>query len=506
MLTWQRSSIDGKECKMANTDTSNTLKCEIPVDNHAESQWNQLDWDKANKIVSRLQTRISKAQKLNETNLVKRLQHLLVNSFYAKALAVRRVSQENKGKHTPGIDGIVWNSDDMKMKATLSLNVGKYKSKALRRIYIPKKNGKLRPLSIPTMYDRAMQALFALALDPVQEATADPSSYGFRIGRSCQDAMRHITNCTSKKGSSQWILEGDIKGCFDNFSHHWILNNIQMDRKILKQFLKAGYIFQERLFPTETGSPQGGVISPIIANMVLNGMEKMIVENIPKARLIRFADDFVVTCRTEEDAEKAKDLISDFLIVRGLELSEEKTKITHIMEGFDFLGWNFRKFKCHDRQKLRVRPSKKSLESIKESIKTTVSGQGKALTQDQLIALLNPKILGWCNYHKNTSVSRTFNYLDFYLYDTLHRWALHRHRNKPKSWVQKRYWHRSGRRNYVFMTENARLTMPSDIKYKRHVMIKSNTNPYIDFEYYAERKARRKLKLERGYRDRSFTS
>ncbi|MDR0309610.1 MAG: reverse transcriptase N-terminal domain-containing protein, partial [Candidatus Methanoplasma sp.] len=237
--------------------------------------WETIDWEKAEAHVSRLQYRISKAQQRCETNLVKRLQYLLVNSFYAKALAVRRVT-DSKGRHTSGVDGEIWSTSKSKMDAVRRLNIGRYRARPLRRVYIPKKNGKLRPLSIPTMYDRAMQALYLMALDPVQETTADPNSYGFRKGRCCHDARGQLFLLLSKKSSAQWVLEGDIRGCFDHISHDWLMENIPMDKPILRQFLKAGYVFKERLFPNEEGTPQGGVISPTLANMALNGMERLL--------------------------------------------------------------------------------------------------------------------------------------------------------------------------------------------------------------------------------------
>lgn len=257
------------------------------------TSWNNIDWDKASTMVNRMQYRISKAWKNGNFNLAKRLQYLLSNSFYAKALAVRKVTS-NKGKHTAGIDGLLWQTDRQKTKAVENLVIKGYRAKPLRRVYIPKKSGKLRPLSIPTMEDRAMQTLFNMCLDPIQEATADPNSYGFRLGRSCQDARERLHVILSRKNSVQWILEGDIKGCFDHISHEWMESNIPMNKKVLHQFLKAGYVFQERLFPNEEGTPQGGAISPTLANMVLNGMEGLLSEHFgknAKIRLTRFADD-----------------------------------------------------------------------------------------------------------------------------------------------------------------------------------------------------------------------
>jgi RNA-directed DNA polymerase len=294
MLTCFWSSIEGELSMVHNAGISTTSEEERPADAIGVRQWKDIDFQKAEADVKHLQRRISKAFIDGKTALAKRLSYLLVNSWSAKVLAVRRVSEQNQGRHTPGVDGKLWLTDKQKMDAVNSLNKGRYRAKPLRRIYIPKKNGKLRPLSIPTMYDRAMQALYALALDPIQEATADPNSYGFRIGRSCQDAMGEIQLMMASSKRPEWVLEGDIKGCFDNISHDWMMENIPMDKAILKQFIKSGFVFGERLFPTERGSPQGGVISPILANMVLNGMERIVKENYPRANLTRFADDFVV--------------------------------------------------------------------------------------------------------------------------------------------------------------------------------------------------------------------
>ena len=242
----------------------------------------------------------------------------------------------------------------------------------------------------------AMQALYALALDPVSETTADTKSFGFRKGRCAQDACEYIFTALSRSFSPQWVLEGDIKGCFDHISHDWLIEHIPMDKSVLKQFLKAGFIFQDELFPTDEGTPQGGVISPILANMALDGMQKVLsdrfelsakgevsafVHNKSKVNLVRYADDFIVTAATKETAEEAKEIIRDFLQTRGLELSEEKTVITHIDDGFDMLGWTFRKFKG----KLIVKPSKKALKALKSALSETILGRGKAWKQDVLI-------------------------------------------------------------------------------------------------------------------------
>ena len=228
-----------------------------------------------------------------------------------------------------------------------------------------------------------MQALYALALDPVSETTADEKSFGFRRGRSAQDACEYIFTALSRRTSPEWVLEGDIKGCFDHISHDWLIDHIPMDKSVLKQFLKAGFVFQNELFPTDEGTPQGGVISPILANMALDGMQKVLSDrfhtnrlgkidlrfkNAHKVNLVRYADDFIVTAATKEIAEEAKEIIRGFLCTRGLELSEEKTLITHVDDGFDMLGWTFRRFK----EKLIVKPSKKSVKALNASLHNAV--------------------------------------------------------------------------------------------------------------------------------------
>ncbi len=359
-----------------NGNYSTTAKAERLSDSKTlEFQWKSIDWNKAETYVNRLQVRIAKATQDKKWNTVKRLQYLLTHSYYAKALAVRKVTT-NKGKNTSGIDKELWSTPASKMCGVLSLTDKNYKAKPLRRVFIEKKGKKAkRPLGIPCMYDRATQALYALALNPVSEVTADTKSFGFRKGRCCQDACEYIFTALSRGYSPQWVLEGDIKGCFDHISHEWLIDNIPMDKSVLKQFLKAGFVFENELFPTDDGTPQGGVISPILANMALDGMQEMLVNhfdlsakgevsafvhNKSKVNLVRYADDFIVTAATKEIAEEAKGLIREFLKTRGLELSEEKTTITHINDGFDMLGWTFRKFNG----KLIVKPSNKSIKTL----------------------------------------------------------------------------------------------------------------------------------------------
>ncbi|MGB4053745.1 MAG: reverse transcriptase domain-containing protein, partial [Dysgonamonadaceae bacterium] len=302
----------------------------------AAAEWAAIDWRKCECRVRKLQARIVKAQKEGQWSKVKALQHLLVTSFHAKALAVKRVTS-NKGKRTAGVDKVKWTTPASKFRAVKSLKRRGYKPKPLKRVFIKKSNGKQRPLGIPTMQDRAMQALYLPALEPVTETMADGNSYGFRRKRSTADAIDALHRLLSKKSSPEWILEGDIKGCFDHISHEWLADNVQIDKGILNKWLKAGVVFNKILTPTKEGTPQGGILSPTLANATLDGMERMLKEWYknryigkgkiyrPKVNLIRYADDFVVTAESKELLEEIKPLITDFLFRRGLSLSEEKT-------------------------------------------------------------------------------------------------------------------------------------------------------------------------------------
>ncbi len=399
---------EGKSMKVRNSITPQGEKL---TNVQLGNQWINIDWKKVERHVNRLQVRITKAVKEGKWYLVKRLQYLLTHSYYAKLLATRKPTQ-NTGKRTAGVDGETWSTPEAKMKAALNLTDKKYVAKPLKRVFIEKPGKKKkRPLGIPTMYDRAMQSLYALALEPIAEVTGDRTSFGFRKFRSTHDACEQVFVCMSRKISPEWVLEGDIKGCFDNISHRWLTDNIPMDKSVLKQFLKAGYVYECQLFPTEAGTPQGGIISPILANMTLDGIEKLLADKYRKSEsgkinmklasrhkvnFVRYADDFIVTANSEEIAKEVKELIKDFLRNRGLELSEEKTLITHINNGFDFLGWNFRKYNG----KLLVKPSKKSIEKVTEGISDIIR-KGKAWKQEDIIDTLNPIITGWANYHQS---------------------------------------------------------------------------------------------------------
>jgi RNA-directed DNA polymerase len=268
----------------------------------------EVDWAKIHQEVRRLQVRIAKATQEGRWGKVKALQRLLTRSYSGKMIAVKRVT-ENRGKNTPGVDREIWRTPAAKSRGVESLQQHGYQPMPLRRVYIPKSNGKKRPLGIPTMKDRAMQALWKLALEPVAETTADPNSYGFRPARSTADAIGQCFNLLAKANAVEWILEGDIRGCFDNISHEWLLKNIPMDREILRKWLKAGFVDENTFFATEDGTPQGGIISPVLANMALDGLEKTLRTRFgrggsrkpnDRVHVVRYADDCVPRRRWKE--------------------------------------------------------------------------------------------------------------------------------------------------------------------------------------------------------------
>lgn len=385
----------------------------------------KFDWHKLENHVKKLQARIVKAYQSKKYNKVKVLQWILKQSFSSKILAIKRVTQ-NKGKKTPGVDGITWISDSDKLNAIHSLTKVGYKAKPLRRTFINKKNGKKRPLGIPTMKDRAMQALYLMGFDPIAETVLDGDTYGFRKKRSTADAVSAIfKSVRGNKNCAEWILEGDIKGCFDNISHDWLMSNIPMDKKILKEWLSSGIVFNKEYFDTIAGVPQGSIISPCLANLALNGLGSMLHDKFMKHKKVNgkevnnkvhtivYADDFIITGGSKELLKnEVLPEVKRFMIERGLELSEEKTMITNIKDGFNFLGQNIRKY---NDGKVIIKPTndnvKRFLDGIRETIKSNPT-----VKQEELIKWLNPKIRGWSNYHRYSNAKHTFSYVDRQIY------------------------------------------------------------------------------------------
>jgi RNA-directed DNA polymerase len=470
------------------------------------TKWHGVDWRRANRYVRRLQARIVKAVKQGKWRLVTHLQRLLVHSVSGRLLAVRRVT-ENRGKKTPGVDGVVWDTPEKKMNAVERLQQKDYHAAPLRRIYIPKKNGKKRPLGIPTMFDRAQQALHKLGLEPVAECTGDANSYGFRMERSAQDAAEQVYNALRLKTSAQWILEGDIKACFDKISHEWILKHTPMHKRTLKKWLKSGYMEKDAFHHTEKGTPQGGIASPLLANLCLDGLEACVTEKEwerrrHKINVIRYADDFIITGDSKEWLEDVvKPRVIRFLAERGLELSEEKTHITHIEKGFDFLGWHIRKYPNgkHRAGKLLTKPSEKSIKALAEKTGGIIRKNRQAKTAN-LLKQLNPVLRGWANYHKHAVAKRIFSRVDTFIFKQLWHWASRRHPRKTKYWVKDHYFKTVGGNHWVFTGIDdkgnpIRLFKTSLVPVTRHVKVKGKANPFDpEWENYFEQRYLQKWK------------
>jgi len=473
--------------------------------------WHAIDWRRVQRHVRTTQKRIAKATQERDWRRVKALQRSLIHSFCARALAVRRVT-ENQGKRTPGVDRALWDTPALKWAAVVQLKQQRgYRPKPLRRVYIPKSNGKERPLGIPTMFDRAMQALHLLGLEPVAETTGDPNSYGFRRDRSTADAMSQIFVCLSRKDSSRWVLEADIQGCFDHINHDWLLANVLMDTRVLHKWLKAGVVHKGQLSRTDEGTPQGGIISPTLANMALNGLERDLTTHLRvkltrklKINVIRYADDFVITGVSKEILEaEVKPWIEAFLAQRGLRLSPEKTKVVHIDNGFDFLGWNFRKY----RGTLLIKPSRKNAQAFYDKVKEVVRSH-LPKTQGELLWRLNPILRGWAKYHQPVVAKSTFHRMDNLINWLIVRWAKRRHPTKTLMWCLRRYWiHHNHRRAFATRwtaqdgsEQMIRLYRLADMEIVRHQKIKGDYNPFDPvWEQYGEA-----LRLKRMAKNLAF--
>jgi RNA-directed DNA polymerase len=497
----------------------------LPEAEEMSGAWRELPWRKLEKHVYRIQKRIYRASQRGETRKVEKLQKLLLKSEAARLLAVRRVTQDNQGKKTAGVDGVksVPPKGRFLMVRQLHTKRWKYRKKPqpVRRVWIPKPGkAEKRPLGIPTMMERAKQALVKMALEPAWEAVFEPNSYGFRPGRSAHDAIGMIFIGIHSK--PKFVFDADIKGCFDNIDHEKLLKKLDTYPKLtrlIREWLKAGVLEGQDFTPTEQGTPQGGVISPLLANVALHGMERVAKEGFAKGHsvekpiVVRYADDFVILHSDKAELQRAAERVTTWLAEMGLQLSQKKTRTTHTLDmcegnvGFDFLGFTVRQHrvgKTHTGKDTRKRPLgfKTLIRPSKEAIKRHTQEIGgklremKNAPQESIISELNLIIRGWCNYHHWVVCSETFQVCENTTFRQLVRWGKARHKGKTEKWVSKKYFRRIDGRNVfgTFIKDNE--GNPKLIYVRKHaethkedyVKVRGETSPYDgNLLYWAKR-------------------
>ena len=480
------------------------------------TDWQIVNWRKANRVVKNLRQRIFKATRKQDWSRVRNLQRLLLKSYSTVLLAVRRVTQINAGKRTAGIDKMLVKTGLAKAKLVDELRLWKpWQPLAARRVYIPKSNGKQRPLGIPSVIDRCYQAMVKEALEPCWEAQFEPTSFGFRPRRSAQDAMAQIYVIANVNNRKKWVIDADIAGCFDHIDHDFLLKQLGNfpARGLISQWLRAGYLEDGQMHPTMSGTPQGGIISPLLANIALHGMETAlgifrytqgVVKKGTRKLVVRYADDFLVFCETEAEAEATQADLQRFLSIRGLTLSEEKTRIVHLSEGFDFLGFNVRHYRSINTQtgwKLLIKPSLKSVAQFREKLRHTFKRlQGSNAMC--LIRVLNPIIRGWANYYRGVVSSEVFGHLSGYIFWKVRRWISKTHPNKSYTWRDRRYWmehpaYPGSHWSFVDQGSGMVLYRIEFTRIQRHVLIRGDACPDDpSYQGYFEQRNRRSSKIE----------
>ena len=482
------------------------------TEGHPTTDWNAVNWPKVQRSVRNLRQRIFRASKEGDHRKARSLQKLMLRSHSNALQSVRRVTQINVGKNTPGVDKLVVKTPKARGELVdRTRSCQPWRVKPARRVYVPKANGKLRPLGIPTVLDRVMQAIVKNALEPYWEARFEPASYGFRPGRSCHDAIvkTHLIACPNRR--KKWVLDADIEGAFDDIDHEKLLEIIGAfpARELIRQWLKAGYMEEEgTLHGTETGTPQGGVISPLLANIALHGLERALgvqYDNAGTIRgpraVVRYADDFVVFCESKEDTEAARRDVKDWLARRGLRLSEAKTRTVHLTEGFDFLGFNIRHYRApktaRSGYKLLIKPSKESVRKLKERLREEWM-KLKGCNTIALLKKLNPILRGWANYFRIGVSKETFGALDRWMFQRCVRYVKFSHPKKSWRWCCSKYWGKFNPRRddrWVFGDKETGgyLLRLGWMSIKRHVLVKgraSTDDPALK-EYWIERQKRK---------------